>query len=180
MVRLLCNLQQKGLHTKTFYKTLVVSSVLWPSQGVCCPQKKKKPSILCSQLQQWFKSNWVSYNCIQKHFTRFWWFHQSCDQAKECAAFPKSIYFVSSVIYNKSNCAGHHPPPPGLNFLLNFPRMNPQLQEWLNYANNHFDIMDQQMCIEHQYIGYSLMISNNYHTSFATVAYMTQWDNWSK
>ena len=38
-------------------------------------------------------------------------------------------------------------------------------------------IMDQQMCIEHQYIGYSLMISNNYHTSFATVAYMTQWDN---
>lgn len=105
--------------------------------------------------------------------------HQSCDQAKECAASPKSIYFVFPVIYNKSNCAGHHPPL-GLNFLLNFPRMNPQLQEWLNYANNHFDIMDQQMCIEHQYIGYSLMISNNYHTSFATVAYMTQWDNWSK
>ena len=112
------------------------------------------------------------------HTQTLWWFHQSCDQAKECAAPQKASFCVPS--YNWSKCVRAYPqqpiippPLPLLNFLLNLPRMNLQLQEWLNYANNHFDIMDQQMCIEHLYIGCSLMISNNYHTSFATVAYDT-------
>ena len=52
------------------------------------------------------------------HTQTLWWFHQSCDQAKECAAPQKASFCVPS--YNWSKCVRAYPqqpiipPPPPL------------------------------------------------------------------
>ena len=67
--------------------------------------------------------------------------------------------FKSKCVWAQDLITRGSPPPVALPLELS-KNEPPQPQEWFNYANNHFDIMHQQMCIEHLYIGYSLMISN--------------------
>ena len=176
MVRLLCNLQEKGLHTKNVLQDFsgFISLVTRPRSVL--PTKKKKHLFCVPSYSSGSRAIGLVTTAHANILQDFGGFISLVIRPRSVLP-PQKASILYPQLYTRRATVQAITPLLGLNFLLNLPRMNPQLQEWLNYANNHFDIMDQQMCIEHLYTGYSLMISNNYHTSFATVAYMTQWDN---